>query len=572
MLPWFRAHWPTLLLALIILTAAALRFYDLGRADLITDEASINWRAIGYLDFLGTPYQTTPVEWLQTWPWWLSISFHDLPPLFFLLQHWIFSLFGVSVTVMRLLPALAGVASVIMVYVIGRRLAGQASGMAQASGLIASALIAINSYHLWISRIAMQESLVILWILLAFWCALRVREDKRWWYAFGMITGLAIMTKIHGIIIIPIVLTYYLWQQRSVWRTKELYLSWLIIAIIVSPYIVYNIMMYRTFGHFDYQFSSLFHQTVDAWKVRPGREEFSTFAAAFSYFFLNLREAVTPLFSSALLLAIAYPALCWRSLNDQQRQAIRWLGVALLWTFVLLMVIGPSRRFLTLMLPWIFLWLGVVLSAIRFRRFRWLFYSLGVVWIVYELIFAINTNVADLKWGSEGWGYSRLRYQVMPYGYRQLEASVDNLLAGKKPAVTLPIANANLRHVTEQRYAHLAGQSEPAMIIYDPRMYGEEVFWTLTRRLIYQGWPVLSYGVYQEAQAGNGPDFFHKLGITDYYFIDAHQATLQSPSFDESVAAADAFIQQLQSKAEVVQEIKDTSGRVVFTIYHWQTL
>src|SRR3989344_3279707 len=164
-------HYSTpIILGLIVLAATVLRLYALGRADLITDEASINFRAIGYLDFLGTPYQTTPLEWLRTWPWWLNLSFHDLPPLFFWLQHLMFSWWGVSVVVMRLLPAISGIASVAMIFILGRRLFNPTVG------LVAAAIMAVNDYHLWISRLAQQESLVILLILAAVYVYLRTLE------------------------------------------------------------------------------------------------------------------------------------------------------------------------------------------------------------------------------------------------------------------------------------------------------------------------------------------------------------------------------------------------------------
>ena len=73
------------LLISILILAAFLRLYNLTSADVITDEALIAFRAIGYIDFFVSPYQTTPYEWFSDTPAWVKLSFHDHPPLIFLI-------------------------------------------------------------------------------------------------------------------------------------------------------------------------------------------------------------------------------------------------------------------------------------------------------------------------------------------------------------------------------------------------------------------------------------------------------------------------------------------------------
>src|SRR3989338_5227713 len=103
-------------LLLILVVAGVLRFYQLGLADVITDEVLIAFRSIGYIDFFSSPYQTTPWEWFSDLPWWLKLSFHDHPPLIFLIQHWFFQLLGQNVIVLRLPFALAGIFSVFLFF------------------------------------------------------------------------------------------------------------------------------------------------------------------------------------------------------------------------------------------------------------------------------------------------------------------------------------------------------------------------------------------------------------------------------------------------------------------------
>src|SRR3989344_1007245 len=95
------------LLISILILAAFLRLYNLTSADVITDEALIAFRAIGYIDFFVSPYQTTPYEWFSDTPAWVKLSFHDHPPLIFLIENLFFKVFGVNVFSLRLPSGLA---------------------------------------------------------------------------------------------------------------------------------------------------------------------------------------------------------------------------------------------------------------------------------------------------------------------------------------------------------------------------------------------------------------------------------------------------------------------------------
>src|SRR3989338_6061207 len=112
----------TIILAIILLGALFLRLYALDRADVITDESLIAFRAIGLIDFDTSAQQTTPWEWFSAVPDWARWSFHDQPPLVFWIEHILFKFFGVNLWSLRLPFVLAGVASVYLIYLIGREL------------------------------------------------------------------------------------------------------------------------------------------------------------------------------------------------------------------------------------------------------------------------------------------------------------------------------------------------------------------------------------------------------------------------------------------------------------------
>src|SRR3989338_8199827 len=87
------------LLTTIILLGAILRFWGLGSAEIFHDEGLYAFRSVGYIDYIQNDDQSTPVQWfrdLSTMPWRTKLSFHDHPPLFFLVQHLFFRVFGNS--------------------------------------------------------------------------------------------------------------------------------------------------------------------------------------------------------------------------------------------------------------------------------------------------------------------------------------------------------------------------------------------------------------------------------------------------------------------------------------------
>jgi uncharacterized membrane protein len=108
-------------LTLIVLLGAVLRFYGLDREPLWSDEAA----TLRY------------AEMPQAWLW--RDSFDTSPPLYYSLQR-IWLAFGRSEVALRSLPAVIGTATIPLVYMLGRALAGAWGGLASALLLATSAL------------------------------------------------------------------------------------------------------------------------------------------------------------------------------------------------------------------------------------------------------------------------------------------------------------------------------------------------------------------------------------------------------------------------------------------------
>ncbi|MEO0977204.1 MAG: glycosyltransferase family 39 protein, partial [Pseudomonadota bacterium] len=126
----------SLLLAVVIIAAAALRLTDLDRTSIWYDEA---------------------VSWSQsngTFPALLaSVASDNYPPLHNIILWLTIPVIGDSETALRLPSAVLGLAAVLLTYLTGKELAGRIPG------LTAAALLALSPFHIWYSTEARMYAL-----------------------------------------------------------------------------------------------------------------------------------------------------------------------------------------------------------------------------------------------------------------------------------------------------------------------------------------------------------------------------------------------------------------------------
>ncbi len=133
---------PNLVLVVILIVAVILRFYNLGGESFWLDElhtakeAGPSLTIAQVLDFLGNMDQH--------------------PPLFFLMEHYLFSVFGFDEFGARVLPAIAGVVSVWVLYVFGKEL------LNKRMGTIAALICCVNIYNITYSQEA--RGYMFLWL------------------------------------------------------------------------------------------------------------------------------------------------------------------------------------------------------------------------------------------------------------------------------------------------------------------------------------------------------------------------------------------------------------------------
>ena len=271
-------------LGIIVCLASFLRLFRLSRADMMTDAAHYSFRAIGYLDYLSFDKQTTPIVWFKSIPWWGILSFHDHPPLVFLIQNLFFKMFRINTFIARLPFALFGIGSVFLVYLLAQKLYGGYSGY------LAALILSVCNYHVWISRVGYFESILSFFVLLAVYYFVQALEDDKYFIHFGIYLGLAFLCKYTAFFLIPALFVFTIIWRRDVFRLRKFLFGLLICLLIFSPVVLYNLKMYQTRGHFDLQFAKVFGQDMSDWSNIKGGISFN--------FMHSLKDIWTSLYSN----------------------------------------------------------------------------------------------------------------------------------------------------------------------------------------------------------------------------------------------------------------------------------
>jgi hypothetical protein len=185
--------WPLLALTLL---AAVLRLATLGSQSFWYDEAF------------------TPVHVLRAG---LGATLHNVahtenaPPLWYVLEWAVSRVLGNGVVALRLLSALAGVATVPVAWAIGRELQGPPTRRA---ALVAAALVASNPLLVWYSQEARAYGLFVLTASLALLCFVRALREPtgRRLAAFALSASLALLTHYFAVFLLIPMVAWLIWS------------------------------------------------------------------------------------------------------------------------------------------------------------------------------------------------------------------------------------------------------------------------------------------------------------------------------------------------------------------------
>ncbi|TSC76601.1 MAG: hypothetical protein G01um101431_734 [Parcubacteria group bacterium Gr01-1014_31] len=547
----------TLILLSILLVAGFLRFWQLGHADVVTDEAFYGIRSLGYLDFLGTQAQGTPAEWYDVQPWWAYLSFHDHPPLTFVLQHFSLRMFGENAWGLRMPSAIAGIAVIYLLYVLGRKL------KSNAAGLCAAALGATELYLVWPSRLGLQESVtlaMLLWAVYLFLCAL---ERPRLWYAVWTVYGLALMSKYTVVFFLPLAISYLLLFERRAFYAKPFWIGQGLQGLVTLPLTIYNVALYLDRKHFDLQLSTLLGIDVPAWRHLPGKE-IGTMAERLANFAPTLWQTASPVLIAAAALAIFILLFVWR----QKPAAFVLLGI--IWTALLLLVIGPSPRFLVLLAPWLLLAVAVAGTEIFPRLPGWgrpalvagLFLLVG-----YDGYYTWVNTFSDSYLSGNRWSFSILRRDSGSFGYQQLDDILRQQVDGFKPRQAASVQYPVLQKAIDRGYARDRDKTmKPLVIAYDADLAWPTPLWYFLRRTLYHGWTAISTdGLKTALEEGQFAALVPQATGTQVLLVVGN--TLLERTTEKRTESAEWFAQQLGLASSTPTAVIGTAADPQFTLW-----
>lgn len=211
---WFRrSGWVILLIALVPL---ALHLWTNAHDNLFRDE----------LYYLSAAQH---LEW----------GYVEYPPFVAFAAAITRALAGTSVVAVRLLPALAQIAVVLltagMVAMLGGGLAAQA---------LAAIAIGLGPIFLGVSGLLTMDPFDQLWWTLAAWtlALLIKRREPRWWMLFGAVIGIGLLTKLTiAFFVIALLIGLLLSRERKLLFNRWLIIGGLIALGIAWPYIVWQV-------------------------------------------------------------------------------------------------------------------------------------------------------------------------------------------------------------------------------------------------------------------------------------------------------------------------------------------
>jgi len=248
------------------------------------------------------------------------------PPFYLECLNMAFSMFGLSVTVARVLTVSYGVLGVMVTALIGKEAGGWSSGIATAIFLM------LNPEFYWLSRVAMPDvpaaSLAALSVLLVLYY---VKSGKRLWLALSGLVGsaslLSKLTSAYLVLLLPAVILMTGFGQRSkgnkvkrTLRQLDLLIALAVLALSLALPIILSLFVYDT--------QSIYRETVG----------FHLLARQF--FPLNLRVNVGKVLSYCLRIGGFFGlALCGGLLSLAKRDrpvglvSIVWVSLVVIQSF-----------------------------------------------------------------------------------------------------------------------------------------------------------------------------------------------------------------------------------------------
>ena len=168
----------------------------------------------------------------------LAFGYVDHPPLSILLLRAVRAAIGDSLPALRIIPSLAGAATILVTGVIARRMGANGFGQALAAG----AAMVGSIYHVTFSMYSMNALAVLMWAI-AFWILVEIerRNEPRLWLAFGLLAGLALENKhTFSLLLIALAVGLVVTPARRHLAGRWLWLGLAIAVVLFSPNLLWQ--------------------------------------------------------------------------------------------------------------------------------------------------------------------------------------------------------------------------------------------------------------------------------------------------------------------------------------------
>jgi 4-amino-4-deoxy-L-arabinose transferase-like glycosyltransferase len=184
----------------------------------------------------------------------LGWGYVDHPPLMPFIAWLVSHTLGTSLLALRLLPALAGAALVLLTGAMARKMGGDRMAQALAALAVLTAPIYMLMQH-WFTMNAFEP---VLWMACA-WCVLRSIEtgNPRWWLWIGVLCGIGLEMKYTIVLFAAgLLLGLALTPHRRVFASKWFWLGSLAAFLIFLPHFIWLVQHHFPFLEYEHNVRS----------------------------------------------------------------------------------------------------------------------------------------------------------------------------------------------------------------------------------------------------------------------------------------------------------------------------
>ncbi len=552
------------ILGLIIFVGLFLRLWNITGPDMIGDDAHYSFRALGWFDYVASEnLQSTPVSWFPVARWWQYLSFHDHPPLVFLIQFLFFSIFGDSLLVARLPFVLAGALSIWAIFILAKEL------WSPRAGLIAAAVLAFSNYSLWLSRFAYLDVWVPLWTILAIYFFARANKNSKNYILWWIFLALGILTKYTFVFILPLFFVAIILWRKNIWQDKNFYFGLALFIMLVSPLVIYNLAMLKTRGHFDAAVSSAFFMHPEDFKglqrtlAEGGFHPKAFFLVLYRNMSLGLQVLIYG--SLALLIYVAIKTRKW--------QKYYFIFGGLFFAAIILYLTSVGDKYSIIILPFLALALSLAvdeiskINALLTSYFLLPAFSIILAWEIFFTIQGhiiaspiINNNLLFANNKSEWQGNNQLEHFVTNF-YKQYP-DPSYIIFSKNPqmlAFQVPYLKNILRRPN-------APKQQKHLLLYDDKINWYASMWIFERRRIYDVAAIGKISDFYNLYSALGTKQFLENGFEDATFIIPTENYLNQNLTAKPTEEFLNFLDKIKAQ-KTLSYIEDIYGQKVFNVY-----